>query len=114
MTFEESVYVPYKKEVKGPLLSISWVTGGMSGGSCWGHQPEQIDSEPEPKFEVLDKVLQIVCPTISYLSYRKIESDLIKEGSNGDSGYYGNYTNYAIKYLLLKDLYDFLVNEKMI
>lgn len=110
----DTLYLSYKKEVKGPLIYIEWITGGMSGGSCWGDEASPIETESEPKFEALDKILTIVCPNISYLGYRKVESSLIQKGTSYESGYYGNNREYDNKYIILKDLYDFFVNEKII
>jgi len=91
-----------------PKLSVSWIVGGQSGGSCWGDEPTPISGDSEPPMKELDAILKEVAPTISYLDYRKLAT-LIKEGDGeSDWEYYGNYTDRRVKTLYAKDLYDFL------
>lgn len=87
-------------------ISCRWVTGGLTGGSCWGTEryPRQADEEPE--FESLNEVLSIVCPNITYLQAQKVLSLIEKASYTSDGDYYGNSIEYSIKYINLKNLYD--------
>jgi hypothetical protein len=93
-------------------LYIYWRTGGEDGGSCWddgtedNHHP--ISADPEPEFKSLDKLLIKLCPNISYLQYKRIVSSVIKTGKYTQNEYYGNYTTYSYKAILLRDLFNIL------
>lgn len=94
-------------------IYIEWVVGGMTGGSCWGGEPYARDSDPEPEFEELLLILETLTPKISLLDFKKVEK-IIQTTDGGESGYYGNYTNTKIKYIVLKDLYDKLVELQLV
>ena len=99
-----------------PAVWISWATGGQSGGSCWDTGDSVYssdDGELEPEFDDLDKILEIICPEVSFLQYKKILREVIKNNSYRDDDYYGNYTNIAQKYVLLKDLYNALNSRNL-
>lgn len=90
------------------------VPGGITGGSCWGGEPnEPRNADREEDFAGLTAVLEALCPSISFLKYRKLEKDLVKIESTSND-YYGNYSNYSEKFLYLEDLYNFLVTEGLI
>jgi hypothetical protein len=94
-------------------LQITWVSGGVTGGSCWddgthdNHRP--VSGEPEPDFTDLDNLLATVCPNISFLLYRKVMRDAnVETGSNTEYEYYGNSTEHSYKRLQLGNLYKAL------
>jgi hypothetical protein len=93
-------------------LYIYWRTGGESGGSCWDDGTEDnhyaVSADPEPEFESLDKLLIKLCPNISYLQYKRIIGSVIKTGEYTQNEYYGNYTTYSYKVILLRDLFNIL------
>lgn len=95
---------PIKKE---------WVRGGMEAG--WNGDPRPFGGEPEPKdpSSFID-VLEAVCPELTFLQFKRLESfDIWEESSNSSSGYYGDYTDYNVKtlntHVLLKGLKDILI-----
>lgn len=99
-------------------LYIYWCTGGISGGSCWddGSGPDPhyaMTGDKEPEFEDFDKVLLSICPNIPYLQYKNV-STIIKYGEYGEGEYYGNSTNYAYKCVLLRDLFNKIIELKLI
>jgi len=56
-----------------PFIELDWVTGGITGGSCWGGEADQpIESEKEPDFSELDLILEEFAPNITYLQYKKL------------------------------------------
>ncbi len=84
-------------------------TGGASGGNCWGDSAERYsNSKSEDAFKPLDTILTKVCPNITYLKYREIES-LLMEDQDSDREYYGNYTNYTTYTLDIGKLYDTII-----
>ena len=99
-------------------FSAEWVIGGEEGGSCWDTGDEDrhssISAEPEASLEGLDDLLLKVCPALTFLMYHKLENSLIHSESRRKNDYYGNYTEYAIKYVSIAELYDFLVEYHVI
>lgn len=89
-------------------------TGGMSGGSCYDNGDRSYHSEPgdggSPELESLDKILEVVCPDITFLKYKLLLSKAeITTETYGDSDYYGNTSNYAWKQVSIGKLYDALL-----
>ena len=95
-------------------ISIKWVTGGTTGGSWRGedsHHPRE--SEEKPDFESLDAILLKFCPNIGYLQYKIIYS-LRKTSSYDEYEYYGNSTVWGIEKIYLEDLFNKMVELKLI
>ena len=93
----------YTKELK-----VTWVTGGMRGGSCWGGElkpMEDWEKDKEPEFEALDKILEEICPNITFMQYKRICQSVIEEDSEYYPDYYGNSTEYGVKKVKLENLY---------
>lgn len=99
--------------IKEPVIYMRWETGGVSGGSCWDSSNLQpyVREEGEPKFDVLDLTLKELCPQITYLQFREIEN-LIKSNKKTEWEYYGNRTDFSVKFIVLSDLISYL-NEHM-
>ena len=93
----------------------SWRTGGEQGGSCWDDGTEDhhcpINGDIEPPMTDLDELLLKVAPNISFLVYRNLENKLLERDERCENEYYGNYTNYGIKRINIKKLYDYLVEH---
>lgn len=97
-------------------LYEEWVSGGTSGGSCWDSGESHhyaTGGEPEPEFKDLDTLLTCICPNITYLQYKSLAA-IINFDSYDQNEYYGNSTIYSYKYVLLKDLYEKLVEMGII
>ncbi len=92
-------------------LLKTWQVGGVAGGNCWnsgGHY--SLDGESEPSFDEIDQILMKVCPNLSFVAYKELMSRLnVEESEYTESEYYGNYTNYKLKTLFIKDLYSAIV-----
>jgi hypothetical protein len=109
------------KDDEKPRAAIgeTWTTGGEQGGSCWDtgdddpHYP--VEAEPEPKLEDLTKVLEHICPSMSFLCFKRMSDKLIREADGfGSSEYYGNYTTASAKYIYMDELYEFLKAEDIL
>lgn len=89
-------------------IKIEYESRGATGGSCWGGEASYYENtDVDAEFVVLDELLEIICPKISYLEYRKL-TKLIKTTSREQYEHYGNWTEYKSKNLDLKSLYQFL------
>ena len=104
--FSEPYGIPVK--IKEPVIYMRWQTGGRGGGSCWGTERFRKDGEEEPNFVSLDLVLKYLKPNISYLQYKSIDKIINEVDYNDGEDYYGNYTDYTIKYIILSDLIKYL------
>lgn len=95
-------------------LIKEWLIGGQTGGSCWAETNEHysLKAEPEPEFEELDKVLEALCPNISFLQYKNLNK-IITISERNQNDYYGNYSSYAIKEIKLFNLYEFLNDRRL-
>jgi len=89
--------------IKEHVIYMRWETGGMTGGSCWGGEPYPYSGDPKPRFKVLDTVLKMLKPDISFLQFREIE-DLIHTNHETKYEYYGNSENYEVEYIILSEL----------
>ena len=108
---EERGVKPYnwKKDKTRWVMDAEWTTGGMTGGNCWGSDANQsVDADDEPELEGLDRVLEKVAPTLTYLHYRKI-CKLLTTRDHTEYEYYGNYYHKRTKMLDARQLYDMLV-----
>ena len=110
--YEQGIFLqPYgiPVDVKELVIYTRYRTGGYKGGSCWDSTiPIPYTEEvPKNKFKVLDLVLKVIKPTITYLEYKEVEN-LIHTNKENEREYYGNSNDYNIEYLILSDLYNFL------
>lgn len=93
----------------------SWETGGMSGGTCWGDQARPYSEDPGPmELTELDKVLEKLCPSMSFLQYKNMTNEILKTASYTEREYYGNETDYTIKYVLYSKLFSYLKEKGLI
>lgn len=96
-------------DIKEPVIYSKYDIGGVSGGSCWDSSNPQpyYNSEPRPKFMVLDLILKLIYPSISYLDYKLIEHEIVSSEKT-QWEYYGNRTDSIIEFLPLSKLYEIL------
>ena len=94
---------------------MEWTVGGSRGGNCWDDTPSREYASDRKPGELLslDAIFQGICPAISYLAFRRLEK-LVKSGQRSEDEYYGNRTDYEFSYVSLRDLYDFLQEEKLL
>lgn len=86
-------------------FQVEWSTGGASGGSCWGGEAtEYASDEVEPEFTSFDNALEVLCPSITFLQYKKLSKAVVEVDTYTRNDYYGNYTNYMSKTVYLDDL----------
>lgn len=111
-----------KRSKKSPsresFLFEEWVSGGVSGGSCWDDGSNDrhyaTSGDKEPDFSSLDTILENLCPNISFIKYKKLVNEIVKYGDYSVNEYYGNSTNYGYKTINLGDLYDKLKEMSLI
>lgn len=101
---------------KDPHLYVEWSTGGVSGGSCWDTGNDNnthgyTNNEPPPELESLDAVLEAVKPDLTFLQYKRFTARLFKTDTWTVYEYYGNSTDYMVKMVRVRDLFDSLKSE---
>lgn len=100
--FKEPYGIPV--HIKEHVLYNRYETGGVSGGSCWdSSNPQRYTNNDKQEFEVIDKVLKILRPNITYLEFKML-SGLIHTNEETEWEYYGNSTDYKIEYIILSEL----------
>ena len=87
-----------------------WITGGVSGGSCWdSSDPRSYTSdEVEPEPTKLEEFLMIAAEDISFLRFKKISALVVREDFC-QYEYYGNCDEYQIRYIEKEVLLNALV-----
>ena len=106
--FKEPFGIP--SNIKELVVYTKWESGGRPG-SCWDDEDtvneDYTNDRPHDAFKVLDLVLAEIKPNITYLEYSKVK-DLIESNTETDYGYYGDYTEDTIEWIVLSDIYKVL------
>lgn len=108
-TFGEYYYGAKQKVKDTPYLVATWSTGGMSGGNCWnegGHYAT--GGETPAELTALDDLLEEIKQDIGLRQYKALCSVVVHSDTYSQSEYYGNYSDYAVKYVKLSELYDYI------
>lgn len=77
----------------GCLISSKWCLGGVTGNYNGDSYP--VSADPQPDFEELDELLEMICPNITYLQYKKLSKNCIKIEEEEEYEYYGSHYTYA-------------------
>lgn len=102
-------------DIKDDVIGVSWTIGGRSGGSCYGDSEYySLNAEPEPDLEEFDLILEKLVPNINFLTYNRLKRSLVERDSDRNNDYYGNYTDYARKWVSLRKLHQFLKDEGLL
>jgi hypothetical protein len=92
--------------------SESWSCGG-TWGNCWGDKGD-IQPDKQPEFTTLDKLLEYVCPNISYIQYKNIFKECVGIDEYKESDYYGG-TEHKSRYKFdVKKCYEMLRERNLI
>lgn len=91
----------------GMLKGQRW-SGGGSYGTCWHNGLTPVSAEEPRNFDELDSLLEEICPNISFLHYKKIQSNCVTMEDYYDRDYYGGGITYHYWQCDLKKLYEAL------
>lgn len=92
--------------IKEHVIYKRTYVGGLSGGNCWDDTVPTYKKSYEGdsgEFEVLDLVLEELKPDITYLQVKKIMK-LLHTNTETEWEYYGNSSEYLVKYIILSEL----------
>jgi len=95
---------------KEHVIYMRWLSSGMSGGNYHGDSASYFEKN-KPEFEVLELVLLVLKPDLSFLQFRKLKrdiKDLIKTNSDTEREYYGNCSDFEIRYIPVSDLINYI------
>ena len=101
--------------IKEACIYSRYNSGGRPG-SCWD-AADTVNEEwsceaPSDHFKVIDIALEVICPNISADNRLRINS-LIDSNTNTEYGYYGDYDEWTVEFIVLSDLYKFLRSERI-
>lgn len=98
---------------EGNYMGSSWCTGG-TWRDCWDNSGTvSADAQPEG-MRILDDLLEKICPSVSFLQYKKIMNTCVHVDDYSDGDYYGG-TTYHNRYVLdVERLYEYLVELELI
>ena len=86
------------------VIYSRYVVGGHRGGSCWGDVARPFsEKEPDDSLKVLDITLETLAPSLTFLHYRRV-LELVNCSEDSQWEYYGNSTDWEIKYVILSEL----------
>lgn len=95
----------------GVLYGESWVIGGREWNYTGTEWPVTPDEGRE--FEEFDRLLEFVCPDISFLNYKKIKNEICKHNEFHESDYYSSYEK--MQWMVsIEDIVNVLVKYKII
>lgn len=95
--------------IKEHVIYSRYETGGRIGGNCWNDNGAHRYEEdiPTDHFKVLDMVLELLKPGLTYLQYKKIEN-MIHDNEETEYEYYGNCTDWKVEYIIVSQLEAYL------
>lgn len=99
----------------GVIFQVTEI-GGASGGNCYGDEARSYRTEDGNSSPfILDDLLTYIAPQLTFVQYREMMKELkITEETDSKYEYYGNHTEYQIKYLLLEDLCSFMTDHNLL
>lgn len=101
--------------LKSGYIGFAVRTGGNSGGNCWGGEASyEAESNVNLYNDYLDKVLEVIAPEVTYLTYRKIEKSIIQNMEYTKHEYYGNNDVYHVQLIPIKELVSMLEDKKVL
>lgn len=117
---EKSLFVEKCEEILGRTIwsdpAVQWTTGGQSGGNCWDDSDEShysVEGDKEPDFDELDRLIEGLCPNISFIQYKNLVKTVVEKRTWTDNEYYGNYYYRAEKSVNLHTLGQYLIEKNL-
>lgn len=87
------------------MKSGSWCLGG-SYQTCWGNGGSVSADDQPTSYEEFDSLLEKVCPTITFLQYKKLYNACVSIGTYDEHDYYGGSTEHAYFICDIEKLYS--------
>jgi hypothetical protein len=109
--FADKYSIPH---TDGIVKSDTWSLGGTSG-NCWDSTLHNVSGEaPLTSFVEFDTLLETVCPSITFLQYKKIYNNCVTTDTSSESDYYGGSTSSAFYQYEVEKLYNELSDLNLV
>lgn len=95
-----------KTEKTHYMYSESW-SGGGTWGNCWGGEGT-IDADSPKEFIQFDKLLEKLCPKISFLQYKRLYNACVDTCESREYDYYGGCETHYYWRCDMEKLYELL------
>lgn len=95
------------------ILTTNWWCTGGEWHDCWGGGGANRPDDPL-EFTEFDKILETLCPNITFLQYKKIRSECVELENDTSHGYYGSYEYQSRWKCDLKELYNLLIDNNLL
>lgn len=82
-------YLSFGKD--GMLRSPTWITGGVYG-NCYDNSMGAVSAEEPLEFDAFDNLLEKICPTITFLHYKRLRQYCVSIEDTREDDYYSGYT----------------------
>lgn len=79
-------------------------TGGADGGNCWDGIASRYDTHNTAECPLKEFLIKYDID-MSFTKYAKLSSSIVKKLSYSVNEYYGNYTDYEVKYFYVDELF---------
>lgn len=96
----------------GFLVGDSWSEGGTCGSYC-NDDLSHVDAEAPREFDEFDSLMEKICPTITFLQYKKLRRECTTTRSRTENDYYGGSTTERYWVCDLKKMYEALVEMRV-
>lgn len=90
------------------MKSSSWCLGGTWGS--WDGSSGTVSAESPLEFHEFDRLLEVACPNIGFLAYKKLKRETCTLVTNEENDYYGGRTSNSQHICNIQKLFD-LLNE---
>lgn len=94
------------------LYSESWSLGGTYC-NCWGNTGRCLPDPQPTSFKDFDKLLETICPDISFLKYKKLYEASVSIATKVENDYYGGSVEYAFYQCDIDELLSMLIEMEI-
>ena len=99
---------PFTNVESNTLVGSSWSEGGTCG-SCYDDNLSYVEAEEPCEFEEFDSLLSEICPTLTFIQYKKLCKICTKTCARSHYDYYGGMTTERYWVCDLQKMYEALV-----
>jgi predicted kinase len=94
------------------IKSSSWCLGGTWGS--WDGSSGTVSADSPIEFDEFDRLLEVACPNIGFLTYKKLKRECCTLVTREEGDYYGGSTTNSRHICDVQKLYDILVEMKIL
>lgn len=95
------------------MTSDDWSGGGTSG-NCWDDELHTIYPDDPPAFRKFDEFIEEICPSITFMQYKKLYNECVTTASRACGDYYGGCEIRNYYECDMEKLYEMMEEMKLI